>query len=55
MAVPGFQSVTLPFSEALRDGKERTMRELTDLLAARFQLPDADRQEHLPSGPQPSR
>jgi restriction system protein len=53
VAVPDFQSVMLPFLEALQDGKEQTMRELTDLLAARFQLSEADRQEHLPSGPQP--
>ena len=53
MAVPDFQSVMLPFLEILQDGKERTMRELTELLALRFKLSDEDRQKHLPSGPQP--
>jgi restriction system protein len=53
MAVPDFQSVMLPFLEALQDGQERTMRELTEMLAQRFKLTDKDRQEHLSSGPQP--
>jgi restriction system protein len=42
----------LPFLEALQDGQERTMRELTELLAGRFNLTDAERQELLPSGQQ---
>lgn len=42
----------LPFVEALQDGKERTMRELTEQLAMQFKLTDEQRQEHLPSGPQ---
>jgi len=42
----------LPFLEVLQDGQERTMRELTELLAVRFKLTDEDRQQHLPSGPQ---
>jgi restriction system protein len=42
----------LPFLETLQDGAERTMRELTEQLALRFKLTDAERQEHLPSGPQ---
>lgn len=53
MAVPDFQSVMLPFLEFLQDGQERTMREVTEALAERFQLTDEQRQEHLPSGPQP--
>jgi restriction system protein len=53
MAVPDFQSLMLPFLETLQDGQERTMRELTDLLAERFKLTDEDRREHLASGPQP--
>ncbi len=52
MAVPDFQSVMLPFLEALQDGRERTMRELTEALAVRFKLTDKERQEHLASGPQ---
>jgi restriction system protein len=42
----------LPFLEALQDGQERTMRELTELLAGQFKLTDAERQELLPSGQQ---
>jgi restriction system protein len=43
----------LPFLEVLQDGSERTMREVTELLAAGFKLTEEDRLEHLPSGPQP--
>jgi restriction system protein len=53
VAVPDFQSVMLPFLDTLQDSKERTMRELTDLLSLRFNLSEEDRQAHLPSGPQP--
>jgi len=53
VAVPDFQSVMLPFLEFLRDGQEHTMREVTDALAERFKLTEEQRQEHLPSGPQP--
>jgi restriction system protein len=42
----------LPFLETLQDGKERTMRELTEQLALRFKLTEEERQEQLPSGPQ---
>lgn len=52
MAVPDFQSVMLPFLEILKDGKERTMRDLTAALAAHFKLTEEQLQEHLPSGPQ---
>lgn len=52
MAVPDFQSVMLPFLEVLQDGQERTMRDVTELLATRFKLTDQERQELLPSGQQ---
>jgi restriction system protein len=42
----------LPFLEALQDGQERTMREVTDALAARFTLTDEERLALLPSGQQ---
>src|SRR3954465_6501404 len=42
----------LPLVETLADGQERTMRELTDLLANRFKLTEPERQEVLPSGQQ---
>ena len=52
MPIPDFQSVMLPLLEALSDGEERTMRELTDLLAGRFALTEPERLEVLPSGQQ---
>lgn len=52
MAIPDFQSVMLPFLEILQDGTERTVRDVTELLAQRFQLTEEDRQKTLPSGPQ---
>jgi len=42
----------LPFLETLQDGKERTMRELTEQLVLPFKLTEEERKEHLPSGPQ---
>src|SRR3982751_324532 len=42
----------LPLVEALADGQERTMRELTGMLADRFGLTEQERQEVLPSGQQ---
>jgi restriction system protein len=52
MAIPDFQSVMLPLVKVLGDGQERTMREVTDLLAQSFQLTDQEREERLPSGQQ---
>ncbi len=50
MAIPDFQSVMLPLVEALADGKERTIRELTNLLADQFRLTQEEREEVVPSG-----
>jgi restriction system protein len=52
MAIPDFQSVMLPLVKLLGDGKERTIREATNLLAESFQLSDQQREELLPSGQQ---
>lgn len=52
MAVPDFQSVMLPFLEILQDGQQRSMRDVTDALAAHFNLTEQERQELLPSGQQ---
>src|SRR3954447_15976479 len=52
VAIPDFQTVMLPLVETLADGHERTMRELTDLLADRFGLSEPERLEVLPSGQQ---
>jgi restriction system protein len=50
MPVPDFQSIMLPFLQTLEDGAERSMREMGDLLAAKFSLTDSELQELLPSG-----
>jgi restriction system protein len=50
VGIPDFQTVVLPLVEALADGQERTMRDLTDLLADRFKLTEQERQGVLPSG-----
>ena len=52
MAIPDFQSVMLPLVNVLGGGQERTMREVTDLLAESFHLTDLERQEAVPSGQQ---
>jgi restriction system protein len=52
MAIPDFQSVILPLVKILGDGQERTMREVTHLLAESFHLTDQEREEPLPSGQQ---
>jgi restriction system protein len=52
MAIPDFQSVMLPLVKILGDGQERTMREVTDLLAETFHLTEQEREELLPSGQQ---
>jgi restriction system protein len=52
MAIPDFQSVMLPLVKALGDGEERTMREVTDMLAESFHLTEQERVELLPSGQQ---
>lgn len=50
MPIPDFQTIMLPLLEYLKDGKEHTVREAIDSLAARFKLTDAERRELLPSG-----
>jgi restriction system protein len=52
MPVPDFQSIMLPFLEALKNGEEVAVRDLTTLLADRFNLTTEDRQQMLPSGEQ---
>jgi restriction system protein len=51
MAIPDYQTLMLPMLEALADGASlRVVPEVTDLLATRFQLTEADREQLLPSG-----
>lgn len=48
--IPDFQSLMLPLLEALADGKEHVMRDVTAWLAGRFGLTDEERSQMLPSG-----
>src|SRR5262245_39049401 len=50
MAIPDFQTLMLPLLEALADGTEHTMRDVTARLADRFRLTEAEQQQLLPSG-----
>ena len=52
MPIPDFQAVMLPLIDALADGQEQTMRNLTSILAGRFHLTEQEREELLPSGQQ---
>ena len=50
MAIPDFQSVMLRLLKILGDGQERTMREVTDLLAESSHLTEHECEKLLPSG-----
>ena len=52
MPIPNFQVVMLPLLEALSDGQEWTMKDLTAALADHFCLTEQERAEVLPSGQQ---
>jgi restriction system protein len=52
VAIPDFQSLMLPLLQALADGKERTPRELAELLADQFGLTEEERGAVLSSGKQ---
>ena len=52
MSIPDFQKLMLPLVEALANGQEQTMRQLTESLADRSHLTEAERSELLPSGQQ---
>lgn len=52
MAVPGFQSMFVPFLRFAADGGEHKLSEAIDDIAAHFNLSGADREELLPSGDQ---
>lgn len=55
MSVPDFQSLMLPMIEALSDGAvRRVVPDITDALAARLHLSQADLEEMLPSGAMPT-
>ncbi len=52
MAVPDFQSVMLPLLRIAGDGKERSLSDARERLAAEFKLTQAEREDLLPSGRQ---
>lgn len=52
MAIPDFQSFLLPLLELSSDGKDHTLSEARDVIAARLSLTEIDRNEMLPSGRQ---
>ena len=52
MPIPDFQSIMLPLLKCLSDRSERSMRDLTEKLAADYKLTDDEKDERLPSGEQ---
>ena len=52
MAIPDYQTCMLPFLRFLADGREHSLREAEEELAAHFKLIPAERAELLPSGQQ---
>lgn len=52
MSIPDYQSIMLPLLEFAGDGREHTVREAIEFLAARFGLTDQERKMLLPSGQQ---
>jgi restriction system protein len=53
MGVPDFQSLMLPLLRLAADGREHSLAEARDVLAADFKLSGGELQELLPSGRQP--
>ncbi len=49
MAIPDFQTIMLPLLKFANDGKDHTLPEAIDYLAAVFKLTDAEKKELLPS------
>jgi restriction system protein len=54
MPIPDFQTVMLPLLRLTQDQQEHSKRQVTERLAATFRLTDAERQQLLPSGRQPT-
>ncbi len=50
MAVPGFQDLMLPFLQVCKDGKERTVSEVGEIIAHQLHLSEGDLQETMTSG-----
>ncbi len=54
MAIPDYQSLMLPVLKIASDGEEHRISDVVDRLATDFQLTEAEREELLPSGKQPT-
>ena len=54
MAIPDYQSIMLPLLRFVADGDEHSLREAIDGLGEKFGLTNAERNELLPSGQQPT-
>ena len=52
MAIPDYQTCMLPLLQLLRDGQERSFRDVEDELGLLFELSPKERSELLPSGQQ---
>ena len=52
MAIPDYQSIMFPLLIYAGDGKEHSMREAIETLAAQFKLTDDERKVSLSSSPQ---
>jgi restriction system protein len=52
VAIPDFQSITLPLLKYLGDGKEHTLQEVFDVLAKQFRLAENERHQMLLSSRQ---
>lgn len=50
MAVPGFQDLMLPFLQICKDGQERTVAQIGEIIAKQMSLTEQDLQEVLESG-----
>ena len=50
MSVPGFQDLMLPFLQICKDGQERTVSQIGEIIAQKLSLSEQDLQEVLESG-----
>ena len=52
MTIPDFQTIMLPLLRHIADGKEHSIKEITEAMADYFQLTEEERSQLLPSGKQ---
>jgi restriction system protein len=52
MAIPAYKAFMLPLLEAIADGQDHAIPDVTSRLASRFNLDEIEREEMLPSGQQ---